>query len=123
MGLREAFKSAAVAAISGFGNTATFATFIVNGSRNYNPTTGVASATDDSYQITMIFANYSVTEMDDQVIKLTDIKGLVAGKALDDLSITPTVGDQIQKNNVTREIVNFTKDPAEALYTFQLRIP
>ena len=125
MGVKEALQEATRAAFLAFDNVASSCTYTVVGIISYNPTTGASSSTDDDYLLehAIILDNYNLGEIDNETVRITDMQGLVPGELIDDNSITPKVSDTIAVAGVTREIINISRDPADALYVFQLRIP
>jgi hypothetical protein len=121
-GLKEAFKSAAAAAFAAADDVKESVTLRSKASSNptYNPTTDAVTDSYTDYTVNIIPSGYDSREINNQTILDTDekVKILVA-----DLSITPKRNDQVIRNSVTWEVVSVHKDPADAVWTLQIRRP
>lgn len=88
----------------------------------YDPTTGTTTSVTVNYQGRGVFGSYSVEEVDDNHILVTDTKlsGVLQNELVrsDDGSVfEPAVGDQVD----SYEVVNVGQDPASSTWTLQLR--
>ncbi len=122
MGLRDTFKKAAQTAFQAAGDVKETAYYYQRGSVVYNVSTGIASATDSQYVVSMIFSNYNQREIDNESILPTDVRGMIPQNKM---TPTPKMDDYIRRvesgSSVTYEIRNIVTDPAGALWEFQLR--
>jgi len=100
---------------------ATSVTYIHHtGNPTYDPETRVTTAATTSYSVKMLLTSYENKEIDNVVIMGTDKKAMIASK---DLAPTPSLKDTITIDSVTHEIMNIEKDPADAMWVFQIRKP
>jgi hypothetical protein len=121
-GLKEAFQKAAEAAFAAAGNVKETVTLRnkINSNPTYNPTTDVISDSYQDYPVAAIASGYDSREINNTTILDTDekIKILVSS-----LSVDPKRNDQIIRDSVKWEIKNVHKDPANAIWTLQIRRP
>ena len=91
----------------------------------YDPVTGTTPSEAVTYQGRGVFGSFSVEEVDDSHILVTDTKlsgvlqnelvNMVYGKP--EGPITPAVGDTVDGY----EVINVSEDPASSTWTLQLR--
>lgn len=122
-GLKEAFKNAAAAAFAAAGDVKEEVTLRIKASSNptYNPTTDSITDSYTDYTVNIIPSGYDSREINNQTILDTDEKAKIL---VDDIAnITPKRNDQVVRNSVVWEIVSTHKDPADAVWTLQIRRP
>lgn len=121
MGLRAVFASAVASAFTALGDIPQSATYRRT-TTTYVPSTGNNTSTNADTTITAIFTRFNEIEIArTSGIQVTDIKALVQVASL---AITPSIQlDTIINGGNTYNVVNFNKDPAGAMYVFQLRAP
>lgn len=119
MGLKTVFQNAAQNIITGFGDVADTLAYHSLGTFSYNATTGVN--TESGYSDITIKAipdEIKSEEIQDRDVKMTDRKLLVANL---DISVTPKVGDYATIGGNRHNLVDFTTDPAIALWILYIR--
>lgn len=122
-GLKEAFKNAAAAAFAAADDVKEEVTLRVKASANpaYNPTTDSVTDTYTDYDVNAIPSGYDSREVNNQTILDTDEKVKIL---VDDISnVTPKRNDQVVRDSVTWEVIHVHKDPADAVWTLQIRKP
>jgi len=120
MGLKEALKGAAKAAVLGLGNIATTGTYVSIGTKNYNRTTGGTTSTDTSQSVkTIVLAEYKSKEKDNLITNAIYQTALIPQL---DLTATPKMQDYITIANVKHEVVDIRQDPAGAMWELDVRI-
>jgi hypothetical protein len=121
-GLQEAFRSAAAAAFSAAGDIKESATFRSKTNMNpvYDPVTDTETQSYTDYSTSMVPSGYDSREIDGINILDTDerVKILV-----EELTPIPKRNDQIIRSSIKWEIINIHKDPANAVWTLQIRKP
>lgn len=122
-GLQEAFQKAAAAAFTAAGNVKESVTVRIKSSSNpaYNPSTDSVTDSYTDYTVNALPSGYDTKEIDGRTILNTDEKLMILVEDLP--SITPKRNDQIIRDSVTWEIESVHKDPADALWTLQIRKP
>jgi len=124
VGLRETMSKAAQTAFTAAGDIPVATTYYQRGSTVYDASTGTVSAGVNTYLFSMIFAAFKSNEIDNEHILATDQKGLVPQA---NFSTIPAVGDYLfiveSGASVRYDVQGFKKDPADALWTLQLRKP
>jgi hypothetical protein len=122
-GLKEAFRNAAAAAFAAADDVKEEVVLRVKASSNpsYTPSSDTISDSYTDYTVNAIPSGYDSREVNGRTILDTDekIKILVA----DITNITPKRTDQIVRDSVVWEIENVHKDPADAVWTLQVRKP
>ena len=122
MGLLETVQDAASSAIKGVGNIARKAVYISveNPSPVFVPGTTPKTAQEVSYNLNgVVKTGFKQGEVDGELIKAEDFKVLIANK---DLAPTPTKDDYIEIDSIRYRVIDYRLDPADALYTFQVRL-
>jgi len=126
MGLKEAFKKAAVAAFNAAGNLKEDVTYRskTSGSAAYTPSTGTVADPYTDYSVEMLFTEFEQTQIDGQVILPTDEMAMIP---VDNLTPVPKLNDLIVRvdengSNYTCEVQGpYQKDAARALYVLHTR--
>ena len=90
------------------------------GNPTYDPDTRVSTLSTTNYPVEMLLTSFENKEIDNIVIMGTDRKAMIASR---DLTPTPSLKDTITISSVTHEIINIRKDPADAMWIFQIRKP
>ena len=121
-GLQEAFRNAAAAAFAAVGDIKETAIFRSKTNANpvFNPTTDTISDAYSDYSVNIVPSGYNSKEADGHTVLITDEKAKIL---VDDLSVDPKRNDQLVRNSVVWEVVNIHKDPADAVWTLQIRRP
>jgi len=121
MSLLDSIRNIAEAAMSIVSDLATSVTYSAHTANPvYDPATGTVTESTTDYAIDVILTSYEQREIDNVSIMGTDIKAMIASN---DLEPTPTLKDTITIAGVKHEIVTINKDPAGAVWSFQLRKP
>jgi len=120
--LQQAFKKAAQTAFNAVGTVKNTVTYRSKTNKNptYTPGTNAVSDAYTDYEIDIVREDYRSREIDNRLVLVTDIKAIIP---VDNMTVTPKINDVIVIDEVTWEVVDIHKDPADALYTFQLRRP
>jgi len=119
MGLKEAFKAAVQTAFNAAGNVKISITYTSNPPPVYDPSTGVATPNTTDYSLTnVIREDYEAMEIDGLAIQENDAKLLIP---VDDLTPNPKIDDYVTMDSQQWNVVNKYKDPADALWTLQIR--
>lgn len=122
MGLRDALRSAAEAAVAAVGDVAVSADYLSHSSSSYNASTGSLTATFATVAgVKMVFDEFRISEIDGVAVRPNDKKALVPAASLS--GVTPGVEDQIVHAGETWEVLGVRADPAGALYELQVRRP
>ncbi len=122
MGLRETFQKAARTAIQAFGDVGVSSNYQSYSTATYNASAGTYTPTYSTVAgVTIIFADFTIEEIDNVEIKANDKKALIA--ALDISTVTPAAEDLIIQGGKTWEVVSAKVDPADALWQIQVRTP
>lgn len=121
-GLQEAFQAAAAAAFSAAGNVKETVTLRkkTDASPVYDPVTDIITDPHTDYSVSAIPSGYDSNEVDGVVILDTDEKLKILVSAL---AVSPAKGDLIFRSSVRWEIIGIHKDPADAVWTLQIRRP
>lgn len=120
MSLRALVQDAVVAGYSALGDIPESVTYSTKAQTVFSPTTGQVTRPSSSYGVSMFFAQYNKREIDGEMIKPEDMKGLLPSK---DLGFSPQIGDTINRNGNVFSIIRMGIDPAQSLYILQLRKP
>jgi len=121
MGMREAFKKAAQTAFVAAGNIKESVSYRskTGASATYDPVEGEVTDAYTDYSVSMIINKSRATQKDNRVIFENDDDAMIP---VDNLTPTPKLHDQIIRNTTeVWDIVWFKTDPAQALWTFQIR--
>ena len=99
---------------------APFGTFVETGARVYNTTTRTYSTTDVPHaNVPMVFAKFTVEEMDNESIASTDMKVLIAAL---DLAVIPKSQDKIiDPSGDTYNVETLLGVPGSSLYILQVQ--
>jgi len=118
MGLQDTFKAAAQTIFTALGDVKISVTYRIR-TMGYSPATGRTSPSDTDYAITnCIRIDYRADEIDGVAVKPKDFKLMIP---VDDLTPTPEVDHFILIDSVIHNVVSFEKDPADAVWTIQVR--
>lgn len=116
MGLYENLASTALTQIADKGRSVTYR---VKSDGTYNPATGARTGqTITETTVNMAFINYNRNEIDGEVIKTGDVKGLLAS------GVTPKPADEITDGTTIWRVINVNEiKPANVsvMYKLQLR--
>jgi hypothetical protein len=118
MGLKEAFQKAAITAFNAAGNVKVSAVYSRNPDPTYNTSTGVVTEDPTEYSVNAIRDEYKFDDVDGVNIKPEDIKLLILNS---ELSIIPKEKDFITISSTRWNVVNWNIDPADAVWTIQVR--
>jgi len=129
MGLRETFKNLGSLVIKIAGNVAVVCDYRIFSQKVYDPVTDIVTEDNIVYSgVKMIFMSFAFWENRQLANVLpTDIKALVSSK---DLPIRPgqnntvtvtSSSDRTIRSGDEYDVLSFTSDPAEAVYTLHLR--
>lgn len=116
---RATLVKAIKSAFSALGDIPETATLIRSTSK-YDTATGnnVISTTKFSIQ-KAVFTSFQTSEIDDVVVKASDVKMLIQQNGL---SVRPNIStDDIERNSRSYSILDLKEDPAGILYILQLR--
>ncbi len=121
MSLKTTFQKLAVTGFKIFDSVNIICTYTSVGEKSYNTTTGVASSSNtDTSNLNFLFTKYKKSEIDNEHILNTDVKGLIP---YNNFSPTPKIKDYLTtSSSLEYSVVNFGIDPSDALWTFQLRL-
>lgn len=120
MGLRGAFGSVATAVVRAFGDVAVEAAYWSHASTVVDTSTGAATSIFATVPgVRMIVAGFTAKEIDGQVIRKTDQKGLVPAPNLP--GVRPKESDRLVIGSATWQVMGVKTDPAEALWQLHLR--
>lgn len=122
MGLRSVLANAALTTVRATGDIAVSANYEAFASASYNASTDTQTATYTTTAVTVIFTNFSIREIDGQMVKPEDKKALLPSTSL---ASAPTANDRITTDASANvwQVVGIRSDPADALYTLQVRRP
>jgi hypothetical protein len=120
MGLKEAFQKAAAVAFNAAGNVKISVIYSSNPNPDYNPSTGVVDEEETHHpNINAIREDYAFDDIDDVNVKPEDIKLMILYA---DLSISLHKDqDYVTINGVRWGVINWQIDPADAVWTIQIR--
>ena len=99
---------------------APFGVYVQRGERTYDATTRTYTATDTNHaDVPMVFAKFTVDELDEEVVTSTDQKVLIAAL---DLSISPKSQDAIiDTNGDTYNVERLLGVPGGSLHILHVR--
>lgn len=120
MSLRALVQDAVVAGYSALGDIPESVTYSTKAQTVFSPTTGQVTRPASNYGVSMVFAQYNKREIDGEMIKPEDMKGLLPAK---DLGFSPQIGDTITRGSAVWSVRDIGIDPAQSLYILQLRKP
>lgn len=120
MSLRALVQDAVMAGYRALGDIPESVTFSTKAQTVFNPTTGQVTRPAASYSVSMVLVKYSQHEIDGEMIKPEDMKGLLPAK---DLGFVPQIGDTITQGSTVFSVTDKGLDPAQSLYILQLRKP
>lgn len=121
MTLQSAFKAAAQTAFTVADSVLETVTYRskTNASADYDPVDGeVDTDAYTAYSVKMLIDQNTQRQIDGQAILAHDDFLLIP---VDNLTPTPKLHDQIIRDSEVWDIVYFETDPAQALWTFQVR--
>lgn len=122
MGLDTVFQNAAGTAAGVFKDVFSSAVYEAEATSVYDVSAGAVSVTSTRYFISILFSAYKNRELDGDRVRPTDMKGLIPQN---DLTPEPGLNDHIIRIeagvSTTYEILDIGKDPADAIWQFQLR--
>jgi hypothetical protein len=70
------------------------------------------------YKSKGVFANYTLSDIENSAVEPNDIKLILASN---DLSVTPKTGDWLEESYIQYKVFQVKKDPADATWTLQIR--
>ena len=118
MGLQDIFKAAAQIIFTALDDVKISVIYRVRTS-TYDPATGRTTPSDADYPITnCIRIDYEADEVDNAAVKPKDFKLMIP---VDDLTPTPEIDHLVVIDSVEHNVVDFNKDPADAVWTIQVR--
>lgn len=120
MGLKTAIQSATKAGVVALGDLKKPCIYIQVKPGAYDATVGAES--DITNKITLAnditLVRFKKSEVDDEEVLKTDWKGLVLQS---DLHFRPNKGDRLEIERRIYRVVEFSEDPASALWIIQIR--
>jgi hypothetical protein len=118
MALKSVFKAAAQTIFTALDDVKISVTYRVVSS-SYNTSTGIVTPSNTDYAITnCIRIDYEADEIDGLAVKPEDFKLMIP---VDDLDVNPAVDHQILIGTDIHNVVSYQKDPADAVWTIQIR--
>lgn len=120
MSLRALVQDAVLAGYGALGDIPESVTYSTKVQTVFNPTTGQVIRPAANYSVSMVLVKYNRHEIDGEMIKPEDMKGLLPAK---DLGFDPQIGDTIKRGSEVFSVTRMGIDPAQSLYIFQLRKP
>lgn len=120
MSLRALVQDAVMAGYGALGDIPESVMYSTKAQTVFNPTTGQVTRPASSYGVSMVFAQYNNREIDGEMIKPEDMKGLLPAK---DLGFEPQIGDTITRNGSVFSVIRIGVDLAQSRYILQLRKP
>lgn len=118
MALKSIFKGAAQTIFTALDDVKISVTYQVKSS-SYTPATGRVTLGETDYVITnCIRLDFEADEIDGLAVKPEDFQLMIP---VDDLDVTPAIDDYILIDSVPHNVVNYKKDPADAVWTIQVR--
>ncbi|MHC5213943.1 MAG: hypothetical protein ACYSOO_05085 [Planctomycetota bacterium] len=120
MGLKEVFQGVADTIFVAFGNIQRTDIIYTVTNDDYIPGSGVTED-DTSYTISGYLLEYTTEEVDDVAVLKTDRRLLMKVQAYP--LITPKIGDEITIDGEIWRVKNRYKDPADAIWDIQMRLP
>lgn len=121
MGLKDAFRNAAKAAVQAFGDVPASVTYYARTTVEYVASTGSTNtvyAQHDGVQV--IFAEFSIRQVDGQIVRPGDKLAYIAN-AGEFSGIKPTVDDYIAEGDERWFVQAVRTDPADALWNLHVR--
>lgn len=120
MGLREAMQKAAEATVGALGTVGVSTNYQAFASTTYNASAGSAvAAYSTTAGVTVIFDEFRLEQIDGEHVKPEDKKALIPSRSIS--GVTPKVNDRVVDGDGTWTVVRVNADPAEALWTLQVR--
>ena len=120
MSLRALVQDAVMAGYGALGDIPESVTYSTKAQTVFNPTTGQVTRPASNYSVSLVPAKYGKHEIDGEMIKPEDMKGLLPAK---DIGFVPQIGDTITRGSAVWSVKDIGIDPAQSLYIFQLRKP
>lgn len=120
MSLRALVQDVVMSGYAALGDIPESVVYSTKAQTVFNPTTGQVTRPAANYRVPMVFVKYSRNEIDGEMIKPEDMKGLLPAK---DVGFAPQIGDTITRGSEVFAITRMGLDPAQSLYIFQLRKP
>jgi len=127
MGLRQVFADGVSSIFTALGDVPVSVTY-KSVTQAYDAATRTVTSSVTSVSVDAILDEYSAVELrfserlnDDQSLIPGDKKAMI--KASDLSSVTPKVNDLITISGVNWQVKAIKKDPADAMYVFQVRRP
>lgn len=122
MGLRDTFKDAALTAFNAVGDVAVSANYHAHASSTYDTSAGTNVAAFTTVAgVKVIFEVFQLAKIDGTIIQPEDKLALIPVRHLS--AITPKLEDKLVVSGVTWAVKNVQADPAEAVYSLQVRRP
>ena len=118
MGLSDAIKGAAGAALTAIADLATQMTYVSVTPGVYVPDAGTNFDPTVEYSITGIIVNYKDREFDGDRIRRGDRKIIIEQASLTPI---PNLSDRIEVGEIRYNILRIEQDPAEAIWILQVR--
>jgi len=120
MGIREAFKNAAVAAYKVISDLLEPVTFkYIEANSTYSITTGIVTDRVSEYSVDMLISQWSANEVDGKTILAFDMKAEIP---VENLVPTPNLKCKVTRSDgIDYDIKKIGTDPAGAIWTFNLR--
>lgn len=119
MGLMDTIQDAVASAFTALDDMAQYVSYHSIGIVHYEPNSGEnieEGGTD--YQVWVVPLEYSLYEVDGEVIKPEDKKIMIKGDAI---PFTPKNEDTLEIDSIVYRVVNVKTDPAKAAWTVQGR--
>lgn len=120
MSLRALVQDAVLAGYGALGDIPEAVVYSSKAQTVVNPTTGKVTRPAFNYSVSLVLVKYHRHEVDGEMIKPEDVKGLLPAKGLD---FEPQIGDAIKRNGEVFSVTRMGVDPTQSLYILQLRKP
>ena len=122
MSLRDSFKAGAKAVVEALGDVAVSSNYLALATTSYDASAGTPSNSyATSAGVSVVFSVFRLVEVDGELVKPEDKRALIAAKSIS--GVTPSVNDRIVHDGQTWDVQRVESDPAEALWTLQVRRP
>lgn len=120
MGLTAVISGAVNAAFNAVGDLKTDVTVVKVSSSPYTPSTGAVADITTDYAVSGLLLDYSANEIAAGIAQVQDRKLIVKQE---DLGFAVKTTDRVKVSSKVYHVVGLTEDPANAIYTIQLRAP
>lgn len=120
MSLADAFQAAATAVFAAMTGVRKTGTYNVAGTAGYNAETGLQTFTGGAAVPleNVILSDYRAEEVDGEKILDQDRRALVLAR---EIPVQPGRADTLTVGGTTYQIIHWQRDPAEAVWAFQIR--